>query len=261
MLHQPQTDCKDVEIQMTQLGEGVDIGIMAPSETPQQESTVSCKWSNCKSDHPGELQYPNDGNVSRGGGLRAELVSNDRQPWKEGNFGIPTKPILLSNGKVKKAADGSDFTEYRLEAHHLVPIKQVDETSTLKSNAVLAGWDIDALVNGMLLPADSMDIAIHHLQVHEGSHGPKYTMPITRSLEKIEEDFENMCHGKSDTAAQSVLKEELEALSSKAQRRILAIRGNTGNCWELHSSSLVAFRTALSEYARRKVLNAKLGEV
>jgi hypothetical protein len=199
--------------------------------------------------------------VSRGGGLRGALLSNDREPWKNGGFGVSTKPILLANGKVKKAADGSDFTEYRLEAHHLVPIKQVAETGTLKTNAILAGWDIDALVNGMLLPADSMDIAIHHLQKHDGSHGPKYTSSITRSLEKIEEDFENICHGKSDITAQSALKVELDALSHKAQKRILAIRGNPGACWELHSTSLVSFRDALTEYARRKVLNSKPSEV
>ena len=61
------------------------------------------------------------------------MLSNNRQACKSGGFGVPTMAILLPNGKVKKVADNSDFTDYLLDAYLLVPIKQVAETGTLTS--------------------------------------------------------------------------------------------------------------------------------
>ena len=58
----------------------------------------------------------------------------------------------------------------------------MENTSTLKENAKLAGWYINAVTNGMFLPADEMDIAIHQLKQHKGSHCAKYTNPIKDEL-------------------------------------------------------------------------------
>lgn len=227
----------------------------APASAAAGE-THPCPWSHCKADHPQELTYPNNGNVARGSGLRGLLTGAKQEPWNGGGYGVSTKPIYLSNGKEKTAADGSPFKEYRLQAHHLIPIKQMSQTTTLKSNAVLAGWDIDALGNGMLLPQDEMDMAIHELQQHQGSHGAKYTAPIGDELRDLEKAFAHICRGTSDTEIQQMLKMELDAIAALATDKILGIRTQiAGQFWELHNGSLTAFKAALAEYARRKALN------
>jgi A nuclease family of the HNH/ENDO VII superfamily with conserved AHH len=242
----------------------VEIGeLVAPPGAPATAAsgkTYSCPWSNCKADHPQELQYPNDGNVSRGSGLRGLLEGAGQEPWNGGGYGVSTKPIYLRNGKEKRAADGSPFTQYRLQAHHLIPVKQMGKTGTLKSNAVLAGWDIDALANGMFLPQDAMDMAIHALQQHQGSHCSKYTVPIGNELRDLEKAFAHICRGTSDTEIQQMLKMELDAISALATDKILGIRTQSpGAFWELHNGSLTAFKAALAEYARRKALGASAG--
>lgn len=239
-----------------EIGESV-----APPGAPAKAATsktYSCPWSNCKADHPNELQYPNNGNTSRGSGLRGLLEGAKQEPWNGGGYGVSTKPIYLRNGKEKKAADGSSFTDYRLQAHHLIPIKQMGGTNTLKSNAVLAGWDIDALANGMLLPQDGMDMAIHELQQHHGSHCAKYTTPIRNELRDVEKAFAHICRGTSDTSVQEMLRMELDAISALATDKILGIRNQIpGQFWELHNGSLTTFKAALAEYARRKALNSR----
>jgi len=242
-----------------QIGEPVGTPSVSPPEKPPE--TFKCDWSKCKSDHLEKLKYPEGGNVSREGGLRGLLEGKELQPWKSGGHGISTKPIFFENGKIKKSADGSNFTEYRIQAHHLIPVDELQRTGTLKSNAILAGWDIDALENGMFLPRDKMDIAIHELQQHSGSHCGKYTAPIRELLREIEKDSEKACHGMNSTNLQvSLVKDELEALSAEARDRILAIRGQQpGQFWELHNNSLVTFTSVLIEYARRKALNVIQG--
>ena len=186
-----------------------------------------------------KAEYPGNGNITRQDGFRGALEGIGAQPWLNGNFGVPTKPILWENGKIRRnAADRSEFTEYRWEAHHLIPVELLGDTTTLKANIKQSGWDIDNLKNGMGLPKDEMDIAIHHLQQHDGSHWGKYTTPIKEDLEDIERDFENICHGKVDTTMQLMLNLELDALSRKAEQKILAIRqGNGSSCWPLHGQS------------------------
>jgi hypothetical protein len=219
----------------------------------------SCDWTKCRADHPSKLTYPANGTVTRGSGFRGTLEWIGSQPWLNGNHGVPTKPIYLANGKIKRNRDGTEFTEYRWEAHHLIPIEQMGKTSTLKKNAELSGWDINSAVNGMGLPGDEMDIAIHHLQLHEGSHCGKYTNPVKNALTQIEQDFENMCHGKTDTSMQLMLNLELDALSRRAEQKILAIRQGSGTgCWELHTTSLAKYKKVLITYAQRKALNATL---
>jgi hypothetical protein len=151
------------------------------------------------------------------------------------------------------------FTEYRWEAHHLIPIESMDKMGTLKSNVVLAGWDINHEINGMALPADRPDIAIHHLQLHEGSHPATYTKPIKDKLAIIEDDYEDMCHGTTDTSAQLTVTIELNALSRTAEQKIVAIRQlKPSSCWQLHSTSMTDYKWALAEYSRREARHFKL---
>ena len=236
-----------------QVGEQVAVAVATEPGKGQK-----CDWSNCQKDHPSAINYPNSGNVTRGGGFRGVLQGAGMEPFSGGSYGVPTKPILLKNGKTKKKADGTPFTDYRWEAHHLIPIDQMSRTSTLKKNAVLSGWDIDAAVNGMGLPGDRMDIAIHHLQLHEGSHWAKYTTPIKDGLRDLEKDFANMCHEKTDEKQQVLLNVELDALARRCVQKILAIRNNPAGCWPLHSTSVAKYAATLLEYQQRKALNATL---
>jgi hypothetical protein len=229
----------------------------ASGGSTQKPDPKPCGWSNCKRDHGAKLEYPDDGNVTREDGLRAELFVHGREPWDAGGFGEGNKPIYLVNGKVKKNADGSNFFAYRIQAHHLIPIKQMGKTSTLKANAKLAGYDIDDMINGMFLPQDWMDMAIHRLQQHNTSHGPKYTAPISRELREIEQAYEKMCQGTKDISSQMMIVQELNALSLFAEQKILAIR-HGGACWPLNKNTQSRYRSALLEYQRRKALNAKL---
>ena len=147
---------------------------------------------------------------------------------------------------------------YRVQAHHLIPVEQMAETSTLQENAVLAGWDINGLVNGSFHPQDEMDVAVHELQQHLGSHCGDYTNPIAGRLTELEEFFETMCHGKETVDAQVSLVQELEALSETALRKVLAIRSGR-RFWPLHNNSLSVYRGALAEYARRETLHEEGG--
>ncbi len=224
-----------------------------PPVATQAGKGEHCDWSNCQDDHPAALNYPNNGVVTRGGGFRDALANIGLQPWLNGNHGEPSKPIYVKSGKIKRNADGTVFTDYRWEAHHLIPIEQMDKMGTLKSNAVLSGWNINHEINGMGLPADKPDIAIHRLQLHNGSHHGRYTKPITDKLTVIEDDFEDMCHGKTDTSLQLTLILELNALSRTAEQKIVAIRQQkAASCWELHSTSLADYKWSVAEHARRK---------
>ncbi len=225
----------------------------------EEEKKYSCEWSKCKGDHKTQLQYKGGGNVSRGGSLRQTLLDNTQEPWNDGGYGVSSKPIYLKNGKIKKSAsDGKNFKEYRVQAHHLVTVEQMNNSGTLKNNTVLSGWDIDALKNGIFLPQDSMDIAIHNLQQHCGSHCSKYTKPIADELESIENDYEKACQGKESTSYQESLANELDALSAKATNMILNIRYHDKEGvkhWPLHNNSLANYISVLKEYRRRKEIN------
>jgi hypothetical protein len=235
-----------------------------PSGAPKsaQEASAeqySCDWSKCKKDHPKKLEYPGGGNVERGSGLRGALFDKNQQPWADGNYGVGTKPIYFANGKIKRNSQtGTPFTDYQVEAHHLVPIDQMSKTSTLKSNAILAGWNIDDIKNGIMLPKQEIDIAIHELQQHSGSHPASYTAPIMDELKSIEQAYEDICEETEDVNLQLTLNVELDALSALATDKILGMRQHAGgNYWALHNSSVQSFKDAIAEYARRRALNAE----
>jgi A nuclease family of the HNH/ENDO VII superfamily with conserved AHH len=238
-----------------QAGEGTSSGSNSKADKGE---TFDCKWSNCQKDHPVELTYPNGGNVSRGDN-RGVLYGAGQEPWNGGGYGVATKPIYyLANGKVKirKAADGSNFKEYRVQAHHLIPIKQMGGTSTLKENAKRAKWDINALPNAMFLPQDEMDIAIHELQRHHTKHGPQYTTPISSDLRRIERTFSHICRGTANIGLQMMILDELDALSEKAKHKILGMRGApTQQYWPLRAESMSEFGAVKLEYARRKLIH------
>ena len=237
---------------MTQVAQPV--AVVPPTQPGKGQS---CDWSNCLSDHPAKLTYPADGTVTRGGGFRDALAAIGLQPWLNGNHGDPNRPIYFDNGKMKRnSADRSQFTNYQWEAHHLIPIEQMDKMGTLKDNSKLAGYNINHEKNGMGLPGDKIDIAIHRLQLHQGSHCGKYTQPITDKLKKIEKDYANKCQGMTDTSMQLTVIQELDALSRTAEQKIVAIR--TGACWELHTTSKADYKWALAEYERRKKKHFKL---
>jgi hypothetical protein len=193
----------------------------------------------------------------QGSALRDTLFSGGAEPWSNGGFGVSNK--LMYNAQGTPINREPRFS-YRVEAHHLIPIEQMAETTTLKENAVLAGWDINAIMNGSFHPRDDMDVAVHELQQHHGSHCGDYTKPIKDRLRKIEKTFETICHGKQTSDAQLTLALELTAVSTKALRMILGIRSSpSSRFWKLHNDSLTVYKTSLSEYERRRLLNEQLG--
>lgn len=247
---------------MTQVGERVAVPGSGASET--QTKPKKCKWKNCDGKHLTQVNYPDDGDVTRKGTLRGTLTDNEMEPWRQGRYGVPDKPIYLgpvnSGGKVilrkKYRADGS---MYRIEAHHLIPVEKMGATTTLKVNAKLAGWDIDDVSNGIMLPADSADVAIHELQQHDGSHCSSYTTPIKDILAEIEQRYETACHGKESPDFSRNLKAVLSATSAKIRRKILAIRRHASGSafWPLHNNSLVVFKDSVGTHCARSASYAQ----
>jgi HNH/ENDO VII superfamily nuclease len=234
----------------SQIGEGIAVKTPGPDKQLKK-----CDWKNCDGKHETKLTYPKGGNVDRGGSaLRDNLLAKNMEPWDQGGYGVPNKHMYNELGTLINRTP--EFS-YRTEAHHLIPVELMAKTKTLKKNAVLAKWDINAIENGSFHPRDDMDVAVHELQQHHGSHGGRYTSPIADELAVIEETYKTMCHGKETIDAQLTVVDELDALSGQALRKILAIRSGR-NFWPLHANSLLIYKTRVVEYERRRKLHEKL---
>ncbi|WP_437530551.1 AHH domain-containing protein [Sorangium sp. So ce726] len=225
--------------------------------TPNNAETQRCEWSKCAGLHTSKITYPKGGNVERSGNaLRTALLDAKLHPWHDGGYGVPSKPIYLDNGgKITVRVEyRSDGLMYALDAHHLIPIDQMNGTSTLKDNAVLAGWDINDTSNGMCLPSYDTDVAIHELQLHSGSHAPDYTMLIEERLAHIEELYETACGGKESAEFSENLTRSLMALSAHARRKLLAIRkyARGADFLPLHNNSLEVFIRSVQQYNDRR---------
>src|SRR5438128_6376634 len=217
-----------------QLGEGISKPGVGGKE--EEKELLECDWKNCDKLHTQKLTYPGKGNFERQGStLRDRLLDAKMEPWNNGGHGVANKHMYTEQGNPITGRD-PEFS-YRIQAHHLIPIELMGDTDTLKQNAVLAGWDINSLENGSCHPWDEMDVAVHELQLHLGSHCGSYTKPIQDMLSKYEQDFETRCHGKESVEAQVGLKEVLKNLAAKALRKILMIRSpaSRARCWKLHT--------------------------
>lgn len=225
--------------------------------TPESTSTQNCEWSKCKGLHTSKITYPKGGNVERrGSAIRAALFDADMQPWNGGGYGVPSKPIYLdNNGRITVRVERrSDGLMYGIDAHHLIPVDQMDGRSTLKKNAILAGWDINEVSNGMFLPSYDTDVAIHELQLHSGSHSPDYTMLIEERLAHVEELYETACSDKESAEFSEGLTRSLKALSAHARRKILAIRNHDrgADFLPIHNNSLEVFKRSIHQYEDRR---------
>jgi len=215
-----------------------------------------CKWSNCEG-HEKDLDAEYlKGNVARQGQkLRENLLAKGLEPWNGGGHGETNIRKMF----LDQRADGvitlkAETHPYRIEAHHIIPVEQVQSTSTLKENAVLAGWDINHVSNGMLMPRDEMDVALHLLQQHNGSHPGAYTKPIGDRLQDIEQLYEDACQDKEDAATQLALGQALLMLSNVLRGKIVAIRQQAGGVdyMGLHHDSLTVFRGAIQTLEHRR---------
>jgi hypothetical protein len=215
-----------------------------------------CKWSHCEGHEKGlDAEYL-QGNVARQGQkLRENLLAKGLEPWDGGGHGETNirKMYLDQRGDGVITPKGETWP-YRLEAHHIIPVEQVEGTSTLKDNAVLAGWDINEVANGMLMPRDEMDVALHLLQQHNGSHPGSYTTPVGLALHEIEEVYQDACQDKEDVAMQLGLGQALKIVSNALRRKILAIRQHASGVdpMELHNDSLTVFRCAVHTLEDRR---------
>lgn len=231
-----------------------------------------CKWSNCEGhekDLDAEYNPKGTGNVSRQGQkLRDTLHGKNLEPWAKGGHGeTNVRKMYLDQRKDGTITLKAETHPYRVEAHHILPVEQLDSTSTLKDNAVLAGWDINGVSNGMLLPKDEADVALHLLQQHNGSHPGAYTSPIADLLDDIENAYAEVCQGKEDVALQLALAEQLKQASVFVQTRILGIRQQASGVefWGLHLNSLSVYTSAVrtledrrqryAEQQRQQILN------
>lgn len=224
---------------------------------PENKQLQKCDWSKCEGLHEAKITYPKGGNVARqGSAIRDALLGAKMEPWNKGSYGVPSKPIYIeSGGKVTVRVEyRSDGTMYGIDAHHIIPIEQVGETSTLKDNAVLAGWDVNDVSNGMCLPSFAADVAIHQLQLHSGSHSPKYKKAVEDRLANIEELYETACRGKESGEFSENLASALKAQSASIRRKILSIRQHArgADFLPLHGDSMDVFKRSLQQYEDRR---------
>jgi hypothetical protein len=215
-----------------------------------------CKWSNCEG-HEKELdpEYL-QGNVERQGQkLRENLLAKNLEPWNGGGHGETNiRKMYLDPRSDGVITLKEDTHPYRIEAHHIIPVEQVSSTSTLKDNAVLAGWDINHVSNGMCMPKDEMDVALHRLQQHNGSHPGSYTQPVGDALQTLEDAYQDACLDKEDVATQLALGEALAMLSRTVCGKILAIRQyrTVVDHLPLHNDSLTVYLGAVRTLEERR---------
>lgn len=236
--------------------DGANAALAGQANVQEQKKDKKCKWSNCKK-HVKDLDPDyKKGNVARQGDkVRDNLLSKEMEPWKGGGHGEANIRVMYRDQRN----DGTitikeDSHNYRLQAHHIVPVEQVSSTSTLKDNAVLAGWDINALPNGMMLPQDSADVALHLLQQHNGSHPSSYTNKVSDRLKAIQKQYENACQNKEDVSVQFMLTSALQQLSDELRRQIIAIRNHANGAKYLgiHSNSLSVYTQAVQTWHDRR---------
>lgn len=184
------------------------------------------------------------------GGMNTVFPDVCKTPSPGGPVPIPY-PNIGNDGVITLKAE---TYPYRLEAHHIIPVEQVKSTSTLKENAVLAGWDINHISNGMLMPRDEMDVALHLLQQHNGSHPGSYIQPIAEQLECIEQFYENACQDKEDVSMQLGLGQALLLLSNALRGKIVSIRQHASGVdfMGLHLDSLAVFQGAIRTLEDRR---------
>ncbi|MBZ4421356.1 AHH domain-containing protein [Myxococcus sp. RHSTA-1-4] len=215
-----------------------------------------CKWSNCEG-HEKDLDAEYlKGNVARQGQkLRENLLAKQLEPWNGGGHGETNiRKMYLDQRSDGVITLKGETSPYRIEAHHILPVETVESTSTLKDNAVLAGWDINHISNGMLMPKDEMDVALHLLQQHNGSHPGSYTGPVGAALSEIEDAYQDACQGKEDVAIQLALAQALEVVSNSVRGKILGIRQHASGVdyLGLHLDSLTVFRNAVHTLEERR---------
>ncbi|WP_426752909.1 AHH domain-containing protein [Myxococcus sp. Y35] len=222
----------------------------------EEAQRKKCKWSNCEGHEKDLNPEYRQGNVARQGQkLRDNLLAKNLEPWNGGGHGETNiRKMYLDQRKDGVITPKADTYPYRIEAHHILPVETVESTSTLKDNAVLAGWDINDLSNGMMLPKDEMDVALHRLQQHNGSHPGSYTKPINERLQSIEEFYENACQDKEDVAMQLALGQALQMLSNTVRDKIVNIRQHASgkDYMGLHLDALVVFRSAVQTLEDRR---------
>ena len=242
---------------MPNRGDGAEGAATGQVQQADEAQRKKCKWSRCEG-HAKDLDAEYlKGNVERQGQkLRESLVAKGLEPWKGGGHGETNiRKMYLDQRLDGVITLKAETHPYRMEAHHIIPLEQMSSTSTLKDNAVLAGWDINHISNGMLMPRDEMDVALHLLQQHNGSHPGSYTDPVGDGLAGLEDAYEDACQGKEDVASQLALGEDLMVVSRGILGRILAIRQHASGVsfLGLHLDSKLVFDKAVrTQDDRRK---------
>lgn len=210
----------------------------------------ACRWSKCEN-HATDIDGSyKSGNIAREGqALRSNLEAESQQPWRI-YANVREMYVVGGNRLIKKKTRSYP---YRVEAHHLIPVEVVSKTSTLKNqNLKLCGWDINDVSNGIFLPKDALDVALHLLQQHNGSHPATYTDPITVLLKEIELSYKRACQGAEDVSHQLSLNDTMKLASQRVRAKILAIRLPCTEFWGVHTNSKQVYEMAIGTWEARR---------
>lgn len=206
--------------------------VFGSSTTPvilKKKEKYKCAWENCKAQHDDKIEYDNDGCTTRGA-----YTGIWKKPWS-GGVGKKSSKVTLNHykkeNKTKHQTTAKDLfgsNQYAIENHHLIPIKTMEKTSTLKDNAKLIGFNINDGKYGICLPYFKTDIFRHDLQCHRSSH-INYSKKVSKDLKTLEDKCSKFC----DSLEQSSLLDELKTLSIRYEKKIRS----WDKAWLLHNKA------------------------
>lgn len=237
---------------MTQLGEGVQIGIVA--DPPAGPAPKKCNWKRCKTNHLKDISYPEGGTVDKNGSYASDWVGANLEPWKkygDGRDSLAQRADFLEEtpgASYVSTASALKHPEYHTQKHHLVSVKLFKNVPDLAHNAKLVGYDVNHKNNGVCLPSYKIDIVRHDLQCHRGNHpNSLYYDHLDPLLSDLEARCVKYCHGDfdGDKSVQQTLVEDIDRLSKRAEQQIKSWK------WLLRSDAVQERVDSRATYAKR----------
>jgi A nuclease family of the HNH/ENDO VII superfamily with conserved AHH len=237
---------------MTQLGEGVQVGVLRPpAEGPPPKK---CKWKNCKTNHSHDIAYPEGGTVDKNGSYASDWVGADLEPWKkygDGRDSLAQKADFLAEtpgASYVSTAVGLKHPAYHTQKHHLVSVKLFKDVPDLSYNGKLVGYDVNHKNNGVCLPSYVADIVRHDLQCHRGNHpNSLYYDHLDPLLGDLEARSRTYCHADfdGDMVVQKGLVGDIDRLSKRTEGQIKSWK------WLLRSDATQERSDSKAAYAKR----------
>ncbi|MFP2927136.1 AHH domain-containing protein [Pyxidicoccus sp. 3LG] len=235
--------------------DGANVALKKGPDGEKEEPKNPCGWLDCKGHVKDIKKDYKKGNVERQAQkIRHNLFAKHKDPWDEGGHGETNiREMYLDNRQDGVITIKTKKYPYLTQAHHLIPVESVKNLPKLKKNAPLAGWDINHINNGILLPEKEMDVALHLLQQHYTNH-PKYSEKVELLLKKIDKAFKTACQDQEDVTRQLGLLNALNDVSLMARNKIIAIRQHAAGVdfWPIRDDSKEVYVTAVSTWKERQ---------